>query len=262
MSGMITKPEELPSKPTFTEPTKIEVPQGIQFFYTIGLEPTILEIPISLKATIIGGTGTRIIRIGVKCAPYEVKGVTDIIDTMKSLKNKDVIRRSFLSKIGLVKRKLLSTATLKRDPTDITLAPSAEELSDSRFIASMMKGGQSSTWSVLTILSSYDFEGDSLKDALLSYRDLVRRGWGDMIIVNESNETVHFCVMKMNACYELGFSYIKQLLNVSNVLDYSEVSKWSRPLHLSTIGKALRDSFSIDDTCDETKARLLEIING
>jgi len=262
-TGMVTKPDEDPTaRSTFTEPEKIEIPKGIQFFTTIGLEPTILEIPISIKATILGGTGTRVIRIGVKCVPYTVKGVGDIISMMKDLRNKKFVKRSFLSKMGLIKRKILSTSSLKQDPTDILLAPTGEELADPRFVKNMMSTGKSSVWSVLTMLSTYDFKEGDLRSSLSDYKELVKRGWGDMIVVNEPNESVHFCMMKINACYEIGFSYLKQLLNLSNVLDYSEVSRWSRPLHISTVGKALRDSVEMDDTIDELHARILEIING
>ena len=66
-----------------------------------------------------------------------------------------------------------------------------------------------------------------------------------MVIVNEPKESIHFCTQKLNACYELPLDYLKQIMNISNVIDYGDVSKWTvKPFNIiSSISGAFREMY-------------------
>lgn len=260
ITGMTTSSKETPTdKPILSEPEKIELPKGIQFFHTISLEPTVMEIPVTMKTTMFGGQSDRVLRVGIKCVPYVVNGVEDILKMMKIVKNRNIVRSKFYSKLNFLKRKIVQPK-LTGDVEDILLTPSSEFLSSSSNLLKIINSGGTSTWSNLVILSTFDFTEESLKDSLHSYKELTSKGWGDMVIVNESKESVHFCTIKLNACYELSLGYVKQLFNLSNILDYSDISRWSKPLHVTPLAKALNDSY--DSSLAEIEGKILEIING
>ena len=123
-----------------------------------------------------------------------------------------------------------------------------------------MNARQGTAWSTVVCLSTFDFDDEDLKESLTNYRWLVQAGWADILIVNEPKESVHFCTAKMNACYELPFAYMKQVMNLSNILDYSEIQRWNKPFHVTGVGRALSDGTT--EVPDDVTGRLLEIING
>ena len=124
-----------------------------------------------------------------------------------------------------------------------------------------MSARTASYWSTLAILSTFDFKEDELGEFLSSYRDLVSGGWGDMVVVNDAKESVHFCTTKMMACFEWPMAYIKTILNLSNVLDYSEVSRWSKPFSVTSVARVLRDG--VEETIsDKTNSKILDVLKG
>lgn len=254
--------EKQKTQPTLTEPEKIEIPQGISFFHTIGLSPTILEIPIMIKKHILGGgLSERIVRIGIKCMPYSIDGVEQIIATMKMSRNKTKIEAMLKSKLRSIKPKFKNYA-MTGQPMDIFNAPTSYELTDPRKLSKMMSAREPSTWSSLVILSTEDFGDLSLRESLLNYKELVKVGWGDMIVYNIAKDSVHFCTTRFNACNEMPMSYVKQILNLTNVLSYAEIARWSKPFGVSSLGKALSDNTNVDFTSEDLEANLLEIIRG
>lgn len=258
-TGTMERPR---TQPTLTEPEKIEIPQGISFFHTIGLEPTILEIPISIKKHVLGlGTAERIIRIGIKCVPYVIDNVENIVASMKNTRNKNKIDSMLKTKIKSLTSKF-KNYTSTGSPADIFNAPTSEELTDPRKLARMMSAREPSTWSSLVILSTEDFSDLDLRESLMRYKELVKAGWGDMIVYNVAKDSVHFCTTRMNACIEMPMAYVKQLLNLTNVLSYAEIARWSKPFGVSSLGKALSDNTIMDFTSEDTEAKILEIIRG
>lgn len=254
--------EKQRTQPTLTEPEKIEIPQGISFFHTIGLAPTILEIPITIKKHIIGlGSSERIIRIGVKCMPYTIDGVEEIIATMKLARNKNKIDAMLRTKMRAIKPKFKEYSMTGR-LMDIFNAPTSDELTDPRKLAKMMSAREPSTWSSLVILSTEDFGDMDLRESLLNYKELVKAGWGDMIVYNIAKDSVHFCTTRFNACSEMPMSYVKQILNLTNVLSYAEIARWSKPFGVSSLGKALSDNTKTNFKSEDTEARISEIIRG
>lgn len=251
--------EKQRTQPTLTEPEKVEIPQGISFFHTIGIEPTILEIPITIKKHVIGiSSAERIIRIGIKCIPYSIDNVENIISAMRTTKNKSKIDNMVKMKISSVKNKF-KDFSMTGSPMDIFSTPTSEELSNPRKLSKMMSAREPSTWTSLVILSTEDFS-DDLRESLINYKDLVKSGWGDMIVYNIAKDTVNFCTTRMNACFEIPMAYVKQILNLTNVLSYAEIARWSKPFGVSSLGKALSDNTIMDFTSEDTETNILEII--
>lgn len=254
--------EQLKTQPTLTEPEKIEIPQGISFFHTMGLSPTVLEIPIMIKKHILGGgLSERIVRIGVKCMPYSMDGVEQIIATMKVARHKSKIDSMLKSKMRSIKSKF-KDYTMTGKLMDIFNAPTSEELTNPRKLSKMMSAREPATWSSLVILSTEDFGDMDLRESLLNYKELVKVGWGDMVVYNIAKDSVHFCTTRFNACNEMPMSYVKQILNLTNVLSYAEIARWSKPFGVSSLGKALSDNTTMDFTSEDLEAKLLDIIRG
>ena len=255
---------------TTTDVERIELPSGLTFFTTISLEPTFLQIPINIKSGIIWpGSSERMLTIGVKAVPYKANKVEDVVAMMKNHRSYGMIKRFFFRNWNSIQNKMLVMS--KRwwsykgkksgEATDIIFAPSSQQLSSSSYLKKLMSSRRSSSWSTVVCLSTFDFKEDDLKGVLNDYRWLTQSGWADIMIVNEAKESVHFCTAKLNACYELPLSYLKQVMNLKNVLDYSEIQRWSRSYHVSSIGKALSDN-TIKNVPDDVTGRLLEIITG
>ena len=252
--------EKQRTQSTLTEPEKIEIPQGISFFHTMGLSPTILEIPIMIKKHILGGgMSERIIRIGVKCMPYTIDGVEQLIDTMKMSRNRNKIESMLKTKMRSIQPKF-KNYSMTGKPMDIFNAPTSEELTNPSKLYKMMSAREPSTWSTLVILSTEDFMDMDLRESLLNYKELVKVGWGDMVIYNIAKDTVHFCTTRYNACNEMPMAYVKQILNLTNVLSYAEIARWSKPFGVSSLGKALSDNTIMNFKSEDTEARILNII--
>ncbi|MCK5018597.1 MAG: hypothetical protein KAS32_16170 [Candidatus Peribacteraceae bacterium] len=264
-----------PSKDTLASPTTsgiedVELPRGITFFNTFGLEPTYLTFRMDLKSTIINplATGPVDIMIGVKVVPYSVKDVKSVLNMMKQIRSMDTMKRFWFSKWNSIKGKIpFSPQKAVRggertgEATDIIFAPNSVELSNARKLSKMMSSAKSASWSTLAVLSTYDFSDKELRETITDYKKLVKGGWGDMVIINEASETVHFCTQKLNACYELPFAYLKQVMNLSNIMDYAEVSKWTRgPFHITSVGRAFKEGgeFVERTTSDE----VISLIEG
>jgi len=248
--------------PTLTEPEKIEIPQGISFFHTIGIAPTILEIPVTMKRHILGGgLAERVIRIGMKCVPYTIDGIENFVAMMRKVKNKKKVDT-------LLKRKMRSILPKFKDyqmtgtTMDVFNAPNSIDLANPSKLAKRMSPREPSTWSTLTIFSTEDFEDMDLRESLLNYKELVKAGWGDMVVYNVAKDSVNFCTIRMNACLDIPMAYVKQIFNLSNVLSYADVARWSKPFGVSSLGKALSDNTIMDFKSEDTEARILEIIRG
>lgn len=254
---------------TMTDIEKIELPSGLTFFSTISLEPTFLQIPINIKTRILfPGSTERTIVIGVKAVPYKVDKVEDIINMMKNHKSYGLVKRFFFRQWNTIQNKVLILT--KRwwaykgkktgEATDIIFAPSSQQLSDSKYLKGIMSSRGSSAWSTVACLSTFDFKEEDLKEMIRDYRWLTQSGWSDIMVINEAKESINFCTAKLNACYELPISYLKQVMNLKNVFDYSEIQRWSKSYHVSSIGKALSDNTM--SVPDDVTGSLLKIITG
>jgi len=229
----------------------VEFPTDITFFNQITVEPTMLSIPVDRKF-LLGGGGADTMTVGVKVIPYRAGNVKDIINLMKSTRGEKMLENWWNRKMRDIIRRIPFTperASFKGEKgnspvLDLLYTPSAKHLSKPRKLAQSIKAGGPSPWTTMLILSVNDFKEEDLKDNLREYGKLVKRGFGDMVVVNEVKESAYFCLQKWQACTEFPFAHMKQILNVSNVLDYQEISKWSRPFGGGTrsIGNVLRES--------------------
>ena len=250
----------LDKKATLADKASVEYPSGITFYNTIGLEPTYLQIPISVKTLLVGSNVTeKIIVVGFKCVPYEMTGVKDVITLANDMRGRNEIKKlwnkkskGFLSKLKFrfprrkkssgISEKEWAANLSKFDPRrDIIFSPNSEDLANPATLKKLLSPRKSSKWSTLTIFSTYDFGKDNLKQTLMDYKSLSKAGWGDMIVVNDAQESAYFCTSKMAACYNLPFSYMRNVMNLDDVLDYSEVSKWGKPFSMTSIRRAIQE---------------------
>lgn len=216
----------------FSKPDQIEVPKGIAMYNNINLEPTFIQIKIDLPTSPFrSGRSSKVIRIGMKCVPFKINNVDDIIGLMEKYKS-DIIPRqgAIRSAINRIKGRVLRAAARQYEPTfsgveDIINAPSVSELSDAGTVSKMLGSKEPSYWSPLVILSSFDFtsKGSGPQDLIPKYRSMVRNGWGDTVIVNEQRGSISMCTRKMMSCTELPFHYLKTSMNIDPLMDYLDV---------------------------------------
>lgn len=217
----------------------VEQPTGIQFFNQISLEPTILEIPLYSG---IENSEQKMIRVGVKCVPYIIDDVTSIIKLLNEAKNMNWFERQFKNafrkvntKIWFTKRRAINKGDYI-DPNEaseaIMFSPTRDELTNTTTLAKKFTSKDSSSWSTMIILSSYDLDrNEALMDIVNNYRKLTKYVFGDLVITNETKESAYFCTPRLNHCQEIPFDYLKKVLNLKDVLDYSEASRasaWSK----------------------------------
>lgn len=257
-SGSSSSKEVDKAKLEKMKPDEIEIPKGISFFNTVSLEPTFLELPIEQKKNVFGlsGTSERFIRIGFKCIPYKLDGVTDIKNYIRDTKN-IAITQSFLKrKLTSMQKRLWMTAardvykgkeTTGNIIKDILMGPSSEDLSNPNILASLMDSRGPSRWSSLMMFTTFDFEDLELKEVLDDYRNIVKAGWGDMVIINENRESINFCTTKMLSCYDFPYTYLREILKMGNVIDYREIKGYTRPFSMVSLRSALKESVNPSD---------------
>ena len=264
----------------------IEYPSGITFFNTIGLEPTYLQIPITQKNNRFGsGVSDKVLTVGFKCVPYQLKGTKDIVALINDYKGRSMASRWFTKKWNSIYSRIPLTmpnrirngqrggeavSVFKNDEkvtydikNDIIYAPNSDVLSDPKALSKLMSLRSASSWATLTILSNTDFSGDGAQSAISAYKDISSAGWGDMIVVNEIKESAYFCTTKMKACYNMPFAYMRNIMNLDNILDYTEVSKWSKPFSMAPLRTALSEDYNTEDVdSDNLVNEMTSIIRG
>ena len=214
----------------------IEHPTGVKFFSQISLEPTVMEIPISLG---VGDSEQQMmVRVGVKCIPYIIDDVTSLINLLNEAKNMNWVERQFKNLFRKINTKIWLTnarAINKGRHTNpdeaarsVKFSPNRNELTKVTNLANAFSSKDSSAWSTMIILSSHDIKDNADLVALVSnYRKMTQYVIGDLVITNETKESAYFCTPRMNHCQEIPFDYMKKILNLKDVLDYSEASRAS-----------------------------------
>lgn len=240
---------------SYVKPEDVEMPSGIQFFRQISLEPTILSIPIS-TGTVVGEG--MVIKVGVKCIPYILDDVTSIVDLLTEAKNMGVIERLFKNAIRKVNTKIWFTKRRSinkgkyLDPNEATEAikytPNTKELVRYINLAKSFNSMDSASWSTMVVMSSNDIESnEDLLDIVSNYRKLTKYVFGDIIITNETKESAYFCTPRFGSCQEIPYSYLSKVLNLSDVIDYSDASRasaWRKETNTrdSNVKKAISES--------------------
>lgn len=230
----------------FQKLDQIESPKDISFFNQISIEPTYLEIPIQYHSTRDPESemiGKRIL-IGVKCVPYMVDDVTNIISLLKSTRymgflqklfKKQIQRRWNLFKLFSRKtkefwnpyRKMYYDANIdpEQGTSAIIYTPNQDELNTPEKLYKRMDPGLSKSWSTMVVLSSFDLENEDMNTFVNSYKKMSNYALGDLVITNETKESAYFCSPKMGHCQEIHYEYLKKIMNLDNILDYSNVSR-------------------------------------
>lgn len=223
-------------KSSFYTIDSVESPGDMHFFKQISMEPTILDIPIQIGR--FRESNIEHIRIGVKCVPYIISSGASLVNLLNTAKNISWIERRF----RLMIRKILVNIPLTQwkwinrgvytDPDkavkSVIFSKNRNELIKSTKLAKNFSSAESSSWSTMIILSSFDIEGDvDLVKFLSSYKRMTKYVIGDLIITNETKESAYFCTPRVNHCQEIPFEYLKKVLNLKDVLDYSEASRAS-----------------------------------
>ena len=240
--------------------TKVEFPGGITFFAQISVEPTILTVPIVTKSGFLSNVEQNVVAsIGVKCVPYKIKNITNVLNYVNAV-GKDT---TISGKIGRMFSRMKKNIPFSKwrgiwkgdkmgDVNDLIFTPSAQYLANPRRLALMMSASGPSPWTTMLLLSTNDFDKmkneDGTQKAMDMYSNLASNGFGDIVIVNDVKESAYFCIQRWRSCMEFPFTYLKQILNVSNVLDYSELSRWSsRPVASRNIKSVFNESMGIVD---------------
>lgn len=270
---------EYQTKHTFQSKDQIEVPSGVQFFNSISLEPTIMEIPITfnLSRDPEDGNQTMVIRVGVKCIPYFVDDIQSIKRILKEARVMNAIERLFkiaLRKLDLVKawfkpwdeksatkRAISKGNVINPDEAKnmILYSPNMNELDSPRKLANLFNMSKASPWSTMIILSSFDLEDEELKDTIKNYKKMTNYTVGDLVITNETKESAYFCTVKYGSCQEISFEYLKKILNLDNIIDASIVSRMTRPFSKVGGGKSIA---SVTESKQIKIDRINKIIQG
>jgi hypothetical protein len=217
--------------PTTIKADSKEVPKGVSFFSAVSLEPTYLEIVLKGRSSALSDNEvSRVIRIGMKSVPFKLDGVNDLKELLADSKS----RSNTMTWFYKYKERLLNNwGWLKGDkPTKIVKKSlTAGELSNPKLLASLLGAGSPREWAPLVIFSYLDFHDAELKDNLWTYDKMVTGGWGNMVIVDDDNQSLYFCMQETKSCYQLSYNYLAKILDMENILvSKGAVSRTSRPM--------------------------------
>jgi len=233
-SGIADDPSKYDPKPVYGDKEKPEVPKGISFYSAVSLEPTYLEIPLIGRPDAASGDEvTRVLRVGVKSVPYKLDGIRDLKTYLYKVKNRSISSTKFMRKMSRLKKFISGwDSDYKKRPFQfLRLAPTAKELQNVKFLSRSLGTGVVSLWAPTTIFSHYDFRDAELKENLWTYDQLVRGGWGNIVIIDDDSQVVYFCMQDIKACHQLTFTYLKKILDMEDVINVSgTVSRSAKPM--------------------------------
>ncbi len=73
-------------------------------------------------------------------------------------------------------------------------------------------------WSPLVIFSYLDFHDAELKENMWAYSQMVKGGWGNMVIVDDDNQSLYFCTQETKSCFQLSYNYLSKILDMENII--------------------------------------------
>ena len=227
-------------KMTYSKLDDVQDPGGITFFKQISIEPTFMDIPITVQLE--PGRGAEHfmeIKVGIKCIPYFIDDVTNIVFLLREARHVNLIERKFKNALRSINKRVWfskARAINKHgyvDPREavntIKYTPTRKEMENTKRVSKMFSTNKSPNWSTMIALSSFDLSDADLSDFIRNYKRMTEYLIGDIIIVNETKESAHFCTVRMNSCQELSFAYLRKVLNMDNVLDYNAVARQANP---------------------------------
>ncbi len=238
---------------------KPEVPKGVIFYDTINLEPTMFEFYFRYKSPRMIGNylqkdshgrpmyeiRERLFIINIKCVVFKLRNIPEIVSFMSSVVRMrgllGLVQRSFYQIYREIAKRIVGTRgykirkdNLPDDPgarpyVDIIYLPDYWELDNPKFLAKKLNPSiRSWLWASLMILSKEDFNEDfNYTKFFNSYKKLASIGWGDIVVIDKVSEIFHYCSLSLLHCTKIPLAYLKQLLNVNNVIDFTELSRYS-----------------------------------
>ncbi len=238
---------------------KPEVPKGVIFYDTINLEPTMFEFYFRYKSPRMIGNylqkdshgrpmyeiRERLFIINIKCVVFKLRNIPEIVSFMSSVVRMrgllGLVQRSFYQIYREIAKRIVGTRgynirkdNLPDDPgarpyVDIIYLPDYWELDNPKFLAKKLNPSiRSWLWASLMILSKEDFNEDfNYTEFFNSYKKLASIGWGDIVVIDKVSEIFHYCSLSLLHCTKIPLAYLKQLLNVNNVIDFTELSRYS-----------------------------------
>ena len=127
----------------------------------------------------------------MKCVPYQLDGVTDILGAMDEAKNRSYAKTYFMQKFpSFINRSKFSTKDF------IVKSPPYKDLGNPKKVAQFMTKSQAQ-WTFLVILTADDLKGRDSREMMNSFKDLVNGGWGEMIVIDDTKDVISFCTKKI-----------------------------------------------------------------
>ena len=239
-----------------------ETVKGIEMYATISLEPTVAVFPINIKRK-DNAEIERTFKVGIKCVPYTITNeMADLVTYMTKVSNSkwayNFINRYVIKKFNkLKKRIILSRAwrtktgrnTPGESPTkDVLYSLDVDDIRNATKLSKKFKGPSSNImWTSLLVLDMSDFDSNDNKaeteKIFTSYRKLASIGWGDMVILNSESEIINFCSLSLLHCVKYPLSYLKKILNVRDIIDFSEINRSSKMFSMSPYRSAVKKLF-------------------
>jgi hypothetical protein len=218
------------SKTDMYKADSIEIPKGITFYKTVNLEPTYLNFSITGRPKATSNPGEEITRefiIAMKCVQFKLDGVSDVKKVLTQARNRSLATTWYIKTayrlFGNWLSKYKKYSGMKSGNNKISnyfnKSMMQIETKDIKKLSAIIKKGGSYTWSPLVIFSKNDFDDKEYKENLWEYKQLVKGGWGDMIVVDDYSEIVNFCFQSDSSCYQLSYSYLRQLFDLDDIID-------------------------------------------
>lgn len=206
----------------------IESPKGITFYRTVNLEPTFLDFSIEGRAKATSSADEVVVRhfrIGMKSVPYKLDGITDLKKALTKSRNRSLaatwysrtVHRMFGNWVKKYRKFRGKKVSWEADLFNMSMT--YNETKDVKILSRLISGGESYAWAPLVIFSKNDFDDKEYKENMNEYKRLVSGGWGNMIVIDDYSESVSFCLQREKACYSLSYSYLRQILNLDDVID-------------------------------------------
>jgi len=237
-------------KPVFIKKDQIQLPIGVTFYNNISFEPTLVEFSVN----------ESIFTVGIKCIPYTFKDMENVLSTILVYGEKGIIpaiKRIIKSKWNWIQKKIIPFTKAKNiysgrpvkvglkiwklspnvnDPgivptDDILFSPSFYDLASPNFIKKRLGDVSSSTtWATCVVFTVDDIEKANIDIDYFykSYKRLANVGWGDIIVIDNNRENISYCSLSMLGCSSVPFSYLKKLIDLENVLDFTELSRFAK----------------------------------
>jgi hypothetical protein len=222
MGGGSIEADRWEGRPAVQKRDETELARGISFFNTISIEPTFLEIPLMGRTSATStDTTTRLVKIGMKCIPYRLDGISDFLTAMDDAHNRSYAKAWFLQKFPSMWNKTKFSAN-----HFLSKAPPYKELSKPKKVAELLTKS-TAQWTFLSILTANEIKNKNISDTLNTYKDLVSGVWGDMVVIDDTKEVINFCTVATKGCSQIHLDYLKEILRLDNVIDVDVFKKAS-----------------------------------